>query len=111
MGAQVEDATARARLHALQALILEQQTAFNTAQAGRTLNVLFQKPGRHDRQAIGRSPYLQSVHVEDADHLIGQIVPVRIEQGNQNSLRGVLVEDALYRSRSASAATGRLNGA
>ena len=71
--------------------LLEQQVAFNRAQVGKTLDVLFEKKGRHGRQAIGRSPYLQSVHAEDADHLIGQIVPVRIVSGQQNSLTGELL--------------------
>ena len=92
MAAQVPDETARARLHALQALLTEQQVAFNAAQAGRTLPVLFERKGRHGSQAIGRSPYLQSVHVEDADHLIGRIVPVEIERGQQNSLTGRLMQ-------------------
>jgi len=94
MGTQVPDDVSRARLHALQALLTEQQVAFNAAQAGRTLDVLFEKVGRHGRQAIGRSPYLQSVHVEDADHLIGRIVPVRILSGAQNSLAGTLASGA-----------------
>ncbi|MBU1347166.1 MAG: tRNA (N6-isopentenyl adenosine(37)-C2)-methylthiotransferase MiaB [Alphaproteobacteria bacterium] len=91
MGTQVPADVSLARLHALQALLLEQQAAFNTTQTGRTLDVLFEKKGRHDAQAIGRSPYLQSVHVEDADHLIGRIVPVKIEHGQQNSLKGRLL--------------------
>lgn len=95
MAAQVPDAAARERLHALQALLLEQQVAFNASQAGKTLPVLFEKKGRHGAQAIGRSPYLQSVHVEDADHLIGQIVPVEIERGQQNSLSGRLTTKVL----------------
>ena len=93
MGAQVPDAVARPRLHALQALLLEQQAAFNAAQGGKTFEVLFEKKGRERRQAIGRSPYLQSVHMEDADHLIGQIVPVFIASGEQNSLTGQLPGD------------------
>ena len=80
------------RLHRLQALLFEQQTAFNAAQAGKTLKVLFEKKGRYDGQAIGRSPYLQAVHVEAADHLLGQIVPVEIVSGAQNSLNGRLVD-------------------
>jgi tRNA-2-methylthio-N6-dimethylallyladenosine synthase len=92
MGAQVPEAAARERLHALQALLWEQQAAFNAAMAGRTMDVLFEKKGRYGAQAIGRSPWLQSVHVEDADHLIGRIVPVEIEHGQQNSLKGRLVE-------------------
>jgi tRNA-2-methylthio-N6-dimethylallyladenosine synthase len=91
MGLQVPEAVSRARLHALQALLLEQQATFNAAQAGRTLDVLFEKRGRNRRQAIGRSPYLQSVHAEDADHLIGRIVPVRIVSGQPNSLTGELL--------------------
>ncbi|MBD3833286.1 tRNA (N6-isopentenyl adenosine(37)-C2)-methylthiotransferase MiaB [Brevundimonas bullata] len=92
MGGQVEEAVALERLHRLQALLFEQQTAFNAAQTGKTLNVLFEKKGRYDRQAIGRSPYLQAVHVEAADHLLGQIVPVEIVSGAQNSLNGRLVD-------------------
>ena len=91
MGAQVPAEVSRERLHRLQALLLDQQAAFNASQAGRVLPVLFEKPGRHDEQAIGRSPYLQSVHVEDSRHLIGQIVEVEITAGQQNSLKGRLM--------------------
>ncbi len=90
MGAQVPADVARARLHALQALLWEQQTAFNMSQAGKIIDVLFERPGRHPGQAIGRSPWLQSVHVDGADHLIGEIVAVEIEHGQQNSLKGRL---------------------
>ena len=91
MPGQVADDIAEGRLHRLQALLFEQQTAFNESQAGKVLNVLFEKPGRHRDQAIGRSPYLQSVHVEAARGLIGRIVPVRITSGQQNSLAGELI--------------------
>lgn len=94
MGAQVPAEVSRERLHRLQALLLEQQVAFNGSQAGRVLPVLFEKPGRHGAQAIGRSPYLQSVHVEDARDLIGRIVQVEIVAGQQNSLTGRLVDAA-----------------
>lgn len=92
MAGQVPTAVARERLHALQTLLWEQQTTFNAAMAGRTMDVLFEKKGRHGAQAIGRSPWLQSVHVDDADHLIGRIVPVEIVHGQQNSLKGRLVK-------------------
>lgn len=92
MAAQVPDEVARERLHALQVLLSEQQVAFNQSLAGRVLPVLFEKKGRHGQQAIGRSPYLQSVHVEDAEHLIGQIVEVEILSGQQNSLNGKLIQ-------------------
>ena len=54
------------RLAALQALLAQQQRDFNAACVGRVLPVLFEKPGRHQGQLVGRSPYLQSVHVPAA---------------------------------------------
>ena len=94
MAAQVPAEVMKARLQALQQLLIEQQVAFNESQAGRTLPVLFERVGRHRSQAIGRSPYLQSVHVEDARDLIGKIAPVTIVTGQQNSLTGVLAASA-----------------
>ena len=92
MAGQVPVAVARERLHALQTLLFEQQTAFNVSRVGMTVPVLFEKSGRFATQATGRSPWLQPVHVEGADHLIGQIVPVRIEAGGIKSLTGRLAE-------------------
>ena len=92
MANQVPEAVARERLHALQTLLFEQQTAFNVSREGMTVPVLFEKSGRFATQATGRSPWLQPVHVDGADHLIGQIVPVRIEAGGIKSLTGRLAE-------------------
>ena len=89
---QIAEEVKDARLQALQALLFAQQTQFNASCAGRTMPVLFEKPGRMAGQAIGRSPYLQPVYVEAASGLIGQIRDVRIEAGSQNSLKGALVE-------------------
>jgi tRNA-2-methylthio-N6-dimethylallyladenosine synthase len=94
MPGQVADAVKEERLARLQALLDEQQRGFNAAQAGLTLPVLFEKPGRHPGQLIGRSPYLQAVHATAPDHLIGQIVPVVIEDASRNSLAGVLAPEA-----------------
>jgi tRNA-2-methylthio-N6-dimethylallyladenosine synthase len=90
MPGQVPDEVLEERLRRLQALLEAQQTAFNAAQAGKTLPVLFEKPGRHDGQLIGRSPYLQAVHATAPDRLIGQIVPVRVTSTARNSLAGAL---------------------
>ena len=92
MAGQVPEATARERLHALQALLFEQQAAFNASRTGMTIPVLLEKPGRFGAQATGRSPWLQPVHVEEAAPLIGQIVPVRIESGGFKSLGGRLLQ-------------------
>ena len=88
---QIPDDVKDARLQALNTLLLKQQDDFKQSLSGRTLDVLFEKPGRHTGQAIGRSPYLQSVHVEDAAHLIGEIRAVRIDGVFPNSLKGSLI--------------------
>jgi tRNA-2-methylthio-N6-dimethylallyladenosine synthase len=90
MPGQVPDDVADARLQTLQALIIEQQQAFKEKLIGQTLDILFEKPGRLQGQAIGRSPYLQSVFVENAADLIGQIRKVKIIANSNNSLKGEL---------------------
>ena len=85
---QVPDAEKAARLHALQALLLEQQVAFNGACLHRTLPVLFTGPGRRAGQISGRTPYLQPVHVPGNASLIGRIVAVQIDDARPNSLGG-----------------------
>jgi tRNA-2-methylthio-N6-dimethylallyladenosine synthase len=90
MTTAVPEAVAQARLLELQDLLETQQRAFNAAQVGRTLPVLFEKPGRHAGQLIGRSPYGQGVHAEVPDHRIGRIADVRITHTTLNSLGGEL---------------------
>jgi tRNA-2-methylthio-N6-dimethylallyladenosine synthase len=90
MQGQVADEVKVERLARLQALLDEQQQVFNAAQIGRTLPVLFEKPGRNDGQIAGRSPYLQAVHCDAPERLIGQIVPVRIASATRGSLTGEL---------------------
>ncbi|WP_297514713.1 tRNA (N6-isopentenyl adenosine(37)-C2)-methylthiotransferase MiaB [uncultured Caulobacter sp.] len=90
MPGQVDEAVKAERLERLNQLLDEQQRAFNAAQVGKVLPVLFEKPGRHPGQIVGRSPYLQAVHCEGGEQLIGTIVPVRIESAAKMSLAGRL---------------------
>jgi tRNA-2-methylthio-N6-dimethylallyladenosine synthase len=83
-----------ARLQELQALLLRQQTEFNAASVGRTLDVLFTGPGRRPGQMSGRTPYLQPVHVPGGAALTGRIVRVHIDNARPNSLGGRLAEPA-----------------
>jgi tRNA-2-methylthio-N6-dimethylallyladenosine synthase len=85
---QVAEAAKTERLARLQALLLAQQTAFNRATVGRTVDVLFEKTGRHPGQIVGKSPYLQAVHAAGPPALIGQVVPVTITAIASNSLAG-----------------------
>jgi tRNA-2-methylthio-N6-dimethylallyladenosine synthase len=88
---QVDETVKGERLAVLQDLLNAQQVAFNESQIGRTLPVLFEKAGRKDGQLHGRSPYLQSVHVDGPAELIGQIADVTIEAATRNALTGRLV--------------------
>jgi tRNA-2-methylthio-N6-dimethylallyladenosine synthase len=85
---QVSDDAASARLQQLQARIEEQQRQFNESCVGRTLDVLFEKAGRHPGQIVGRSPYLQPVHVVASTDLIGVTVPILITATAAHSLYG-----------------------
>jgi len=85
---QVPEDVKKARLHRLQALLSQQMQEFNRSCVGRVLPVLLEKPGRNTGQLIGRSPYLQSVHLKADPALLGQIVPVLIEAVGPNSLSG-----------------------
>ncbi|HZU88528.1 MAG TPA: tRNA (N6-isopentenyl adenosine(37)-C2)-methylthiotransferase MiaB [Stellaceae bacterium] len=87
---QVPEAVKEERLAALQALLQRQQRQFNRACIGRVLPVLLDRPGRHPGQLVGRSPYLQSVHVSAAAERRGEIVATRITAAGQNSLSGTL---------------------
>src|SRR5258706_432351 len=70
---QIPDDVKSARLTILQTLLAEQQRDFNDGCRGKVLPVLFERPGRKDGQAVGRSPDLQPVHVAGAEKLIGEI--------------------------------------
>jgi tRNA-2-methylthio-N6-dimethylallyladenosine synthase len=85
---QISERVKSVRLGTLQALLADQQRAFNRACVGRVLPVLFERPGRHPGQLVGRSPYLQSVHATIDAERIGDIVPIRISGSGANSLAG-----------------------
>ena len=74
------------RLDRLQALLVEQQRAFNESCVGQEIEVLLEKPGRMQGQLIGRSPWLQSVNVDAQSSRIGEMIRVRITGAGQNSL-------------------------
>ena len=89
------------RLARLQALLRHQQQTFNQACVGRTMQVLLEKDGKYDGQLMGKSPYMQSVHVMGAEAYRGHIVEMRITQAYLNSLAGEIIDNQLtYRKAS-----------
>jgi len=90
MRKQIPEDVKAARLDALQKLLLSQQYAFDDSQVGKVLPVLFEKTARETGQIMGRTPYLQPVHVKTDAARIGHVADVRIERRTANSLHGVL---------------------
>jgi len=76
------------RLQRLQAAINRDQEAFNVASVGRTCDILLERKGKLPGQLIGKSPWLQSVHLV-ADAAIGDMVEVEIAAAWPNSVSGV----------------------
>ena len=106
LGEQVPEDVKSARLKALQELLNSQQLAFNEASIGKVMDVILERPGKEPGQLIGRTPYLQAVHVNVTsseysldeggsgayDLYLGRMVSVKIEEAGPNSLRGRLVD-------------------
>jgi tRNA-2-methylthio-N6-dimethylallyladenosine synthase len=89
---QIPEEVKSERLARLQALIASQAQEFNRACVGRVLPVLLERTGRHSGQLVGRSPYLQGVHVNGPASLIGSVADVAIDAAHANSLSGRLAE-------------------
>jgi tRNA-2-methylthio-N6-dimethylallyladenosine synthase len=92
-GLQVPEADKDRRLQALQALLREQQARFGASCVGLDLPILFTGSGRHPGQIVGRSPFLQPVHVIGTPSLIGNETMVRIVASHPNSLAGTLIQE------------------
>jgi len=76
------------RLARLQAAINRHQVDFNSATVGRTTSILLERKGRYPGQLIGKTPWLQSVHVTAPEYGIGDMVDVDIISAGPNSLAG-----------------------
>jgi len=79
------------RLQRLQKLLNDQQIAFNRTTVGRRTTLLLERDGKKPGQRVGKSPWLQSVHVE-TDASIGSLIDVDIVGAGPKSLAGALPE-------------------
>ena len=91
MDEQVPEGVKAERLGRLNEQIAGQMRAFAKSCEGKVLPVLIEKRGRNSGQVGGRSPYLQAVHMEGPERLIGTIQPVQIVAAANNSLLGKIV--------------------
>lgn len=92
---QVPEDDKAERLARLQDLLNKQQLSFNESCIGRVLPVLLDRRGRHADQLVGRSPFMQAVHVDvpagRADQWYGTLVDLKIAEAHANSLAAVAV--------------------
>jgi tRNA-2-methylthio-N6-dimethylallyladenosine synthase len=87
MDEQVPATVMDERLQRLQALINAQQLAFNQASVAKRTSVLLERAGKKPGQLIGKTPWLQSVHLE-TDAAIGDLIDVQLLSAGPNSLAG-----------------------
>ncbi len=79
------------RLQRLQAALNETQHQFNLASVGRRTTVLIERAGKLPGQMLGKSPWLQSVHVINPTLTVGSLVDVDLMAAGPNSLTGETV--------------------
>ena len=90
MESQVPDDVCADRLLRLQELLDFQKKTFNQDMVGRHLPILLDRVGRRPGQLVGRSPFMQAVHIDSSSNLLGKIVDVTIDAAHANSLAGHL---------------------
>jgi tRNA-2-methylthio-N6-dimethylallyladenosine synthase len=88
MDAQIAPEVMDERLQRLQVLLGEQQFAFNRETAGQDCAILLERQGKFDGQLIGKSPWMQSVHVSAPGLAIGDMVKVHLTHAGHSSLTG-----------------------
>lgn len=93
MDDQIAPAVMDERLQRLQSRINAQQSAFNAASVGTKTDILLERKGRHLGQLIGKSPWLQSVHIIAPEANIGDLLSVDIISAGPNSLQGLVAKD------------------
>ncbi|MEO9469501.1 tRNA (N6-isopentenyl adenosine(37)-C2)-methylthiotransferase MiaB [Parasphingorhabdus sp.] len=91
MESQIAPEIMNERLQRLQALLNEQQHEFNRQAVGRTTTILLERNGKLDGQLVGKTPWLQSVHIIAPGLAIGDLVEVEIETAGPNSLQGRMI--------------------
>jgi tRNA-2-methylthio-N6-dimethylallyladenosine synthase len=87
---QIAEGVQSERLIRLQAILEDQQTAFNGRSIGGALPVLFERRGRQPGEFVGRTPYFQLVHAAGAGDFVGRTANVAVAEVRRGSLSGVI---------------------
>lgn len=92
MDDQIDEAVKKERLARLQDQLNADQLAFNEKTVGKTVSVLLDGKGAKDGQYIGRTPHMQSVHLQASADMLGSVCTVTVEKAGPNSLSGRLAD-------------------
>ncbi len=92
MDSQIPDEIKSERLQVLQELIAEQQRKFNESCLAQEMEILFDRKGKYAGQIMGKSAYMQSVHVNSAEDYAGRLALVKITMARGSSLAGKMIE-------------------
>jgi tRNA-2-methylthio-N6-dimethylallyladenosine synthase len=85
---QISESVMDDRLQRLQALLGDQQLAFNQSTIGQHCDILLEREGKYPGQLLGKSPWLQSVLITTPNLSIGDMVSVEITEAAQSSVSG-----------------------
>ena len=91
MKGQVAESVKSERLLILQEILHAQQLDFNKAFIGKSMEVLIERRKKNN-QLVGKSPYMQAVHLLEDNYDIGDILNIKVFKENKNSLKGEVVQ-------------------
>ena len=91
MKGQIAESIKSERLMILQEILYAQQLDFNKAFIGKSMEVLIERRKKNN-QLVGRSPYMQAVHLLEDNYDIGDILNIKVFDADKNSLKGEVVQ-------------------
>ena len=80
------------RLEIVQQKLFNNQIKMNKSLENKFISVLVENRTDDKTKLFGRSEYMTSVLFNGSDDLIGKIVKVKIQNSNQNTLTGQIIE-------------------
>jgi len=88
---KIDEPTLNKRLNKIQKKLNEQQQIFNETFLDKEIDVLFTNLGKKNNQFVGRTPFLQPVHVFSSSDLVGKILKIKIERLTSFSFHGKIL--------------------
>ena len=87
----IDEEVSRLRLEKIQLVLNRQQKEFNENFLNKCIKVLFTNHGKKNNQYVGRTPYLQPVHVISNKNIVGRTFDVELESLTSFSFHGKIL--------------------